>query len=285
MRAAGTLIERERRLFPLIARHPVAGYFFATFAISWTLALAVASPALFRGGPLPKMAGLMMFPAMLLGPSSMGIAFSRIIGGASGSQELFSQMRRIRLGRWYMGLLLPPSLILIVLLILKTCVSETYAPNRFFIGIAFGAIAGFLEEIGWMGFAFRALSERRSALSAAILIGFLWGCWHLPVIDFLGTATPHGSYLFPYFLVFIAAMTAVRVFIAWLYANTRSVFLAQLMHVSSTGSLVALSPPAVTARQEVIWYGIYAGILWLVVALVVCKTGIRLRQQRTVSLS
>ena len=134
-----------------------------------------------------------------------------------------------------------------------------------------------------MGFAFRALSAQRSELSAAVLIGLLWGLWHLAVIDFLGTASPHRSYLFPYFLAFIAVMTAMRVLIAWLYANTRSIFLAQLMHVSSTGSLVALSPPVVTARQEAIWYGIYAGVLGVVVALVVFKTGVRLELPRTAS--
>jgi membrane protease YdiL (CAAX protease family) len=262
-----TGMPRQQRLRSLVTRHPVTIYFVATFAISWTGAMAVAAPALMRGVPLPKMAGLMMFPIMLLGPCLTGVALARIAWGASGLKELLTQMRRIRLGGWYAGLLIPPSLILAVLLFLKTCVSSVYAPNKFFIGIAFGVIAGFLEEIGWMGYAFRALSVQRSEFSAAVLIGLLWGFWHLPVIDFLGTASPHGSYLIPYFLAFIAVMTAMRVLIAWLYANTKSVFLTQLMHVSSTGSLVALSPPAVTAQQEAMWYGIYAVILWVVVAL------------------
>ena len=272
-----TVIQRERRLRALVARHQVTLYFAATFAISWVGALSVAGPALLRGNALPKTVGLMMFPIMLLGPCLTGITLTRMIGGRSGLNELFSQMWRIRVGLWYAGLLIPPSLILIVLLCLKSFVSPIYAPNRFFIGIAFGVLAGFLEEIGWMGFAFRALSAGRSELSAAVLIGLLWGFWHLPVIDFLGTATPHGSYLLYYFLAFIAVMTAMRVLIAWLYANTTSIFLTQLMHVSSTGWLVAFSPIAVTARQEAIWYGVYAGVLWVVVALVVFKNGVRLK--------
>jgi len=272
----GTVIQRERRLWAFVARHQVTLYFAATFAISWVGALSVATPALLHRDPLPKMVGLMMFPIMLLGPCLTGITLTRMIGGRSGLNELFSQMWRIRVGLWYAGLLIPPSLILIVLLCLKSFVSPIYAPNRFFIGIAFGVLAGFLEEIGWMGFAFRALSGGRSELSAAVLIGLLWGFWHLPVIDFLGTATPHGSYLLSYFLAFIAVMTAMRVLIAWLYANTTSIFLTQLMHVSSTGWLVAFSPIAVTARQEAIWYGVYAGVLWVVVALVVFKNGVRL---------
>jgi len=134
-----------------------------------------------------------------------------------------------------------------------------------------------------MGYAFRALSVQRSELSAAVMIGLLWGFWHLPVIDFLGTASPHGSYLIPFFLAFIAVMTAMRVIIVWLYANTKSLLLAQLMHVSSTGSLVALSPPAVTALQEAMWYGMYAGILWVVVALLVLKNGVHLKVRRAAS--
>ena len=101
----------------------------------------------------------------------------------------------------------------------------------------------------------------------------LWGFWHIPVIDFLGTATPHGSYWLPYFLAFALAITAMRVLIGWIYANTKSVALAQLMHASSTGSLVVLSPSRVTAAQEALWYAIYAAALWLVVGIVATLFG------------
>jgi uncharacterized protein len=108
------------------------------------------------------------------------------------------------------------------------------------------------------------------------LLGLLWSLWHLPVVNYLGTATPHGSYWFPFFLVFAFAMTAMRVLISWLYTNTKSVFIAQRMHISSTGSLVIFSPPAVSARQEVIWYALYGVALWLVVLIVAKKFGTRL---------
>jgi len=47
--------------------------------------------------------------------------------------------------------------------------------------------------------------------------------------------------------------------------------MAQLMHVSSTGSLslVMFSAPRVTSQQEVLWYGLYATVLWFTVAVVV----------------
>lgn len=268
---------RPNSLQASLSSHPVAIYFAATFAISWLGALAVAAPALLRGETIPKMAGLIMFPVMLLGPSATGILLSRTTGGTSGLSDLFSRMRYWRLGPWYACLLIPPSLILIVLLFLKTFVSPVYAPNKFFIGISFGVIAGFLEEIGWAGFAFPAMcATQRSALASSIILGLLWGAWHLPVIDYLGTATPHGSFLLPYFLAFIAAMTAMRVLIGWMYTNTKSVLMAQLMHASSTGSLVVLSPLHVTAVQEVLWFCVYACALWVAVAVVLVRSGSQL---------
>jgi len=39
----------------------------------------------------------------------------------------------------------------------------------------------------------------------------------------------------------------------------------------------------VTAQQEAMWYGIYAVILWVVVALLVLKDGVRLHVRRTAS--
>jgi uncharacterized protein len=148
---------------------------------------------------------------------------------------------------WYTALLIPPVLVLTVLLFLQTFVSPVYAPNRFFMDILFGVPAGFLEEIGWMG-------------------------------NYLGTATPHGVYWLPFFLAFSLAMTAIRVLIGWIYTNTKSVLLAQLMHVSSTGSLVLFSATRVTAVQEALWYALYGTVLWVAVGIVVKTFGKQLER-------
>jgi len=261
----------------LTRRYPVVAYFALTFLISWTGALVVAAPHLIRDEALPKMTGILMFPVMLLGPSLAGIVLTRIVNGKSGLRVLFSQMCRVRvpLG-WYTALLLPPVLILTVLLFLQRFVSPVYAPNRFFVGILFGIPAGFLEEIGWMGYTFPKMRSQSNGLVPSIILGLLWALWHLPVINYLGTATPHGVYWLPFFLAFSFAMTAMRVLIAWIYTNTKSVFMAQLMHVSSTGSLVLFSAARVTPAQEAMWYTLYGTVLWLVVGIVVKTLGRRL---------
>jgi len=135
------------------------------------------------------------------------------------------------------------------------------------IGVSFGILAGFLEEIGWMGFAYPRLRQRFAVLPAAAILGLFWGLWHAPVIDFLGSASPHGKALPAFFAVFVAAMAAMRVLIAWFYERTQSIALAQLVHLSSTGALVVFSPPTVSPLQEATWYALYAAALWLLVLL------------------
>jgi membrane protease YdiL (CAAX protease family) len=264
-----------RQSFP--ARHPALTYFLLTFAISWIGAFSLVATKLLHNQPIPKFTGLLMFPIMLLGPSLSGILLTGFIHGRAGLRDLFSRMRRFRVGpRWYLPLLIPPLAICIVLFSLKFFVSTIFTPNFFLIGILFGIPAGLLEEIGWTGLAFPHLNRQYRALPAAILLGILWGAWHLPVIDYLGGATPHASYWLPYFLSFLVAMTAIRVIISWTYVHTKSVLLAQLLHISSTGSLVIFSPSNVSPAQETGWYCLYAAVLWLIVAILTLAYGKRL---------
>ena len=266
VQAAGAL-----RPDSFLRRHSVLAYFLMTFAISWLGALVVVAPALLRGHAVSKLSGILMFPAMLLGPSVSGIVMTRIVSRRDGVKDLFTRMRRARVpGRWYGVLLIPPVLVLSVLFFLKALVSPEFAPNQFWLGILFGVPAGFLEEIGWTGFAFPAMSAKGNRLRAAIVLGVLWATWHLPAINFLGAAAPHGQYWVHFFLAFALAMTAMRVVIAWLYVNTKSVLLAQLMHVSSTGALVIFSPP-VSAAQEAMWYAVYGCVLWAAVGVIVAR--------------
>ena len=48
-------------------------------------------------------------------------------------------------------------------------------------GITINAVAGFGEEIAWRGFLLKQLKEMRF-LKAALIIGFIWGIWHAPII-------------------------------------------------------------------------------------------------------
>jgi len=205
---------------PFARKNPAASYFLPAFAISWTAALLIAAPELFQFAPLAKFTGILMFPAMLLGPGIAGIFLTRKLDGRDGLKDLFARVRLVRFPlRCYTAWLVLPVLVLGVLFCLKTFVSPVYAPNRFRIGVTFGLLAGFLEEIGWTGFAYPKLRQRFAVLPAAAILGLFWGLWHASVIDFLGAASPHGKTL----PAFVAAMAAMRVLIAWFYGHTQSV--------------------------------------------------------------
>ncbi|HLK04255.1 MAG TPA: CPBP family intramembrane glutamic endopeptidase [Candidatus Acidoferrum sp.] len=262
-----------RPLRPMLAspRRQVVFYFLLTFFISWFGAFLLVAPRIFAGQPIPKFTGLMMFPVMLLGPSFSGIFLTGRFDGRAGLRDFFSRLAPSRISPILLpALLIPPLLVLAVLILLKTFVSREYTPNHFFVGAGFGLVAGFFEELGWTGFAFpKMVASRKGWFPSAILLGVLWSCWHIPVIDYLGAATPHGRAWPPFFLAFAAAMTAIRVLICWLYTRTQSILLAQLLHAFSTASLVVLSPSGVSPIQESFWYALYASALWLLLFLLI----------------
>ena len=265
----------------LATRRPVLSYFMLVFVLSWCCALAVVAPPILSGEAVPKVMGLVLFPVMLLGPSLAGLVLTWTNDGRSGWRDLWCRMLRWRVGaRWYLPLVIPPGLILMVLFCLRTFVSPLFAPNFFLMGALVGIPAGLFEEIGWTGFALPRMIREHDALTPAILLGLLWGLWHLPAINFLGAATPHGAYWLVYFLAFAAAMTAIRVLITWTYVNTKSVLLSQLMHISSTSSLVVFSPGRISPADEATWYAVYAAALWLCVALVALTHGRTLSRHR-----
>jgi uncharacterized protein len=223
--------------------------------------------------------GILMFPAMLVGPAVTGIALTWIVDRKTGVRGLFGQMRKWRAGRYALGLLVPPILILITLFILRSVVSTVFTPNFFIFGIGFGLLAGILEEIGWTGFAFRKLNLRHDGFNSAIILGLLWGLWHAPVVDFLGAAYPHGVYWLPFYLSFVVIIVAVRILIVWMFTNTKSLLAAQLTHASSTGFLAVLAPAAVLPAQEVGWYTVYGAMLWIVALVIRVRLGPRLTRQ------
>ncbi len=264
-----------------VQRHPVVAYFLMTFIISWGGALAMLAPTLLRGEAITRLNGILMYPVLILGPCIAGLILTGIVDGKQGLGDLFARIGRWRVHPgWYAAaLLIPPMLILIALFSLRTLLSAVFTPGLNPFGLLFGILSALLEEVGWMGYAFPKMRAGRSPLSAALLLGVLWGLWHLPVIDFLGAASPHGAYWLPFALAFIVAMTALRILIVWIYSNTGSILLSQIMHASSTGFLVAFSPLAVTAAQEGLWYAVYAAGLWLVVTLVTVRYGKHLVRQ------
>ncbi len=256
-----------------IRRHAVGMYFALAFLVAWGGAFAAVGPKFMRGEALRFEDALLAFLPMLVGPSLAGGLMAYVADGKSGLRALLAAMRLWRVpARWYAPVLIFPVLILATQLSLVAFRSADFAPSIFPAGVAIGLLAGFFEEIGWTGFALPRMQVKYGALAAAVLLGALHSLWHL-MADYLGASGARGAYWLPHFAMFLAGMTAVRVLIVWVYANTRSVLLAQLMHASSTGFLSILVPLSLSPRNDTLLYSAYAAALWAAVVVVVARNG------------
>lgn len=256
-------------------RHPVLLYFVLAFGIAWIGSIVAVGPKFLRNETLEFADALLMFVPMLAGPSIAGVAMTALVDGRAGLRDLLARMGKWRVGgRWYaVAIFLPPVLILGVLFTLSTWFSPAFAPSFFAMGIGIGLLAGFFEEIGWTGYAYPRMEERYGALAAAVYLGLLWSSWHV-VADYLGTSDTLGAYWFPHFLAFMTiSMTAMRVLISWVYCNTGSVLLAQVMHASSTGFLAVFGPANLSPADDTQWYAVYGAVLWLAVVAVLARYG------------
>ncbi len=257
----------------VIKRHPVRSYFALAFTISWIGSLIVGGAKLLRGESLNPNDLWLMGLFMVAGPSVAGILMTYLTEGKKGLQDLLSRMTKWQVGvRWYSALLIFPFFVLLVLLTFAKLVSPEFTPTFFAIGILMGLFAGFIEEIGWMGFAFPKMQVKYSILSATLYLGFLHALWHI-MASFLGSFAIFGEYWLPYFLGFSLFVIALRVLIVWVYINTRSLLLAQLMHASSTGFLSILVPMTMAPVYWTIFYSVYALVLCAIAALVISRYG------------
>lgn len=73
-------------------------------------------------------------------------------------------------------------------------------------------LGGGQEEFGWRGYAQQPLQERFGIVPASLLIGVVWGFWHLPLWVMPGDG--HSTYPF---IAFLLMTTSISVIYAWLY--------------------------------------------------------------------
>lgn len=262
-----------------IGRHPVGMYFWSAFAISWLGSVLVAGPFFLRGESLELDDLLLVGILVVAGPFFAGLAMSYLVDGRGGLRNLLGRMAKWQVGgRWYGALLIFPILLLAVSLSLSTWVSPELRPIFFTPGIMMGLVAGSIEEVGWMGFAYPMMRSKWSILRASIYLGVLHALWHI-VPDFLGNYHALGGYWFPYFMGFSVFVIALRVLIVWVYANTGSLLLAQLMHASSTGFFAILIPTDLAPANWAIFFCVYAVVLSAAAMVIVARNGADLTRE------
>ena len=260
-----------------IRRHPISIYFVLVFIITWGGILFLVGP---EGVPGEGMQLQRLFPlvflAMIAGPSLAGILLTGITDGKDGLRRLFFRMSRWRVNiRWYGVALLITPLLLTAILAALTLISPVFVPGiittsdrtaLLVFSVVLGLAAGFFEELGWTGFAVPKMQLRYGAFVASLMLGLIWAMWHL-LADFWGGYAAFGMLYIPHFLLWVFALPAYRILMVWVYNNTGSLLVAQLMHASYSGSQYLLGPSA-SAADNVLWNAVFSVSLWIVVAIV-----------------
>jgi membrane protease YdiL (CAAX protease family) len=88
------------------------------------------------------------------------------------------------------------------------------------------AIKGPVEEFGWRGLALPLLQRKFAPLWAGLILGAIWGVWHLPA--FLLNGTPQRAWSF---MPFFVGSVAVSVIVTQLFNASRgSILLPAMLH-------------------------------------------------------
>lgn len=264
-----------------VKRHSLVIYFVLTFAIAWIGSFVLGGPK-FLAGEVFEFSDIgLMAIAALIAPFVAGLLMTYLADGRFGLEEFFARLKKYKVaGRWYLPLLIFPALLFCVSVLLGVIVSPELAPVLATFGLIAGPLAGFLEETGWMGFAYPKMSGKSSVLSTAIYLGIIHTVWHI-AFDFLGQSNVLGGYWLPYFFGFFLHIVALRVLIVWVYSNTESLLLAMLMHASSTGFFGILISQTMAPELVVIFYIVYGIVLGLAASVVALKYGTSLKVKST----
>jgi uncharacterized protein len=266
-----------------IKKQPVLTYYALAFAISWGAILILVGSGGFLSMTATSPSFALVGFASILGPALAGVVLTGLVDGRAGWGNLASRLRRWRVGmRWYVVALLTAPLVTTVILLALSLTSRSFLPaiitaddkaSLLLSGIAVGLVVPIFEELGWTGFATPRLRLRHGVLGTGLIMGLLWGAWHLPL--FAGSAASSGGIppaLFMAAMLF-AWLPPYRVLMVWVHDRTRSLLLAMLMHVPIVVSQFVLNPEGISGEQRFMFLIVTGAALWLVVGLVALANG------------
>ena len=250
--AAGTDVSPLRSW---IIKHPIASFLVLVYVTNAALVFvpgALTQPGLLPGGATPH--GVL---ENVLGSAVPAFIVTALVGGRAGVQDLARRSLRWRVPlRWYaISLLgLPLTFLICMTALYGLAPLRTMGHNWSLIFTAFlPALAIMIllnnvaEEIGWTGFVFARLQDRRGPLRAALLTTMGFWLWHLPGFyvetrSWVSTAAILGFLLLPHL--------GSRLIAGWLYNSAgASVLIAGLFHamhnaiVNSTGLVAVVGLP------------------------------------------
>lgn len=211
-------------------------FFILSFIVSWLLWLPsiLVSAGLISPGPIQILGNLAIF-----GPFIGAFLLSYLTGEKGEVKRLFLSGWNFRFKKiWIFALFIPlfiSGLTMIILTFIEPMNRFQYAPPlimwipNFFLYYFIGG--PFTEEYGWRGYALDRIQSKYNALYSSLILGLIWGIWHLPLFFIEGTVQSN----IPIY-EFILIQVVISVFYTWILNNNRTkngnvnVFLAIMFH-------------------------------------------------------
>jgi uncharacterized protein len=216
-------------------KYPLTWFYILAFGISW---LGMISIVLSSLGIAPFDSPYFQFLSIfyVVGPALAATIVSQVAHGKTGVRDLLKGLIRWRVGLvWYIIAVLGSAILLIVAqavtkllgLIVTIPVPQVNLSPYVIFSFAVSFLANTCEEIGWRGFALPHLQKRYNALLATLIVGTLWGLWHLPLVFLVGNSMSE----FPF--VWFISIVADAFIYTWIYNSTKgSILLVALFHGS-----------------------------------------------------
>ena len=219
----------------LIKRYPLIAFFSLAYLITWALGMP--------GAFYPDWPGILSF-LTVVGPAVSAVIVVGIVAGKAGVRHLLEPLKAWRVGIiWYLVVLFGPALMMIISIILYGMIrnetglitlKEFFAlfgrqilPLMLIFIYQFIIIWG--EEIGWRGYALPKLQRKMHPIIASVILGLIWGFWHLPSFWIAGSV--HQSMGLPFFIL---ATIGYSILYTWIYNGTRgSLLLMCLLHAAN----------------------------------------------------
>jgi len=180
----------------------------------------------------------------VFGPGLAAFLLTRLESGKTGVRELWRRGWTANFNKkWFLpALLLMPLMGVLTWLILQLLDvpilwEYSLSPAMLVpVGLLIWLVGALPEEYGWRGYALGRMLENNSPLAASLVLGLIWGVWHLP-LHFISTTTQSVIPIWEY----IALTVVLSIIYTWLYLGTGgSVLIAGLFHAfgNITGAIL-----------------------------------------------
>lgn len=173
-------------------------------------------------------------PLFFLAVYAPAIAAFIVVARTGGLADLRGFLGRALMWRcgaaWYAFLIIGIPLIFIVGSALRgNLLTESFPFASFqalLVGLVLAAIKGPIEEFGWRGLALPLLQRKFSPIWAGLILGGIWGLWHMPA--FLLSETQQSEWSFT---TFFAGCLAISVIVTALFNRSHgSILLSACFH-------------------------------------------------------